>query len=156
VEDCLRGVHSSCFTYGHTGSGKTYTLFGAPHTASQTAAAGSVDSYFNPAQILAENGPGLAPRICYELVNRLEELRGGAQEVSLGLGVTFIEIYNDKIRDLLNTGADSSKFKVREHPEMGPYVVNLAAVQVQVSASNGFPTVGVMTISSSVCSCSCV
>jgi Kinesin motor domain len=114
-------------------------LFGAPQTTSQTtgSAAGSVaeNSYFNTAQILAENGPGLAPRVCYELVNRLEELRGGQQEVSLGLGVTFIEIYNDKIRDLLNTGADSSKFKVREHPEMGPYVVNLAAVQVQVSST---------------------
>ena len=43
----------------------------------------------------------------------------------------FIEIYNDKIRDLLHPGADSSAFRVREHPQTGPYVDNLVPVQVR-------------------------
>lgn len=49
---------------------------------------------------------------------------------SVGLSVQFIEIYNDKIRDLLHPGADSSAFRVREHPHTGPYVDNLVPVQV--------------------------
>lgn len=51
---------------------------------------------------------------------------------SVGLFVQFIEIYNDKIRDLLHPGADSSAFRVREHPQTGPYVDNLVPVQVRV------------------------
>lgn len=42
----------------------------------------------------------------------------------------FIEIYNDKIRDLLHPGADMTMFRVREHPQTGPYVDNLVPVQV--------------------------
>lgn len=49
---------------------------------------------------------------------------------SVGLSVQFVEIYNDKIRDLLHPGADSSAFRVREHPQTGPYIDNLVPVQV--------------------------
>lgn len=58
---------------------------------------------------------------------------GDAQESGtpdVNLTVQFIEIYNDKIRDLLHPGADSSAFRVREHPDIGPYVHNLIPVQV--------------------------
>lgn len=51
---------------------------------------------------------------------------------SVGQSVQFIEIYNDKIRDLLHPGADSSAFRVREHPQTGPYVDNLVPVQVRL------------------------
>lgn len=57
---------------------------------------------------------------------------------SVGLSVQFIEIYNDKIRDLLHPGADSSAFRVREHPQTGPYVDNLVPVQVRATAINTF------------------
>lgn len=50
---------------------------------------------------------------------------------SVGLSVQFIEIYNDKIRDLLHPGADSSAFRVREHPQTGPYIENLIPVEVR-------------------------
>lgn len=49
---------------------------------------------------------------------------------SVGVSVQFIEIYNDRIRDLLHPGADSSALRVREHPQTGPYVDNLVPVQV--------------------------
>ena len=51
----------------------------------------------------------------------------------VSLSVQFVEIYNDKIRDLLHPGADSSAFRVREHPHTGPYVDNLVPVQVGVA-----------------------
>ena len=49
-----------------------------------------------------------------------------------GVFVQFIEIYNGKIRDLLHPNADSSAFRVREHPQAGPYVDNLVPVEVRV------------------------
>lgn len=49
----------------------------------------------------------------------------------MNLSVQFVEIYNDKIRDLLHPGADSSAFRVREHPKTGPYVDNLVPVEVE-------------------------
>lgn len=52
------------------------------------------------------------------------------QEPSVGVSVQFIEIYNDRIRDLLHPGADSSALRVREHPQTGPYVDNLVPVKV--------------------------
>ena len=48
----------------------------------------------------------------------------------MDVSVQFIEIYNDKIRDLLHPTADSSAFRVREHPQTGPYVDNLVSIQV--------------------------
>uniref|UniRef100_A0A8D3B2J8 Kinesin-like protein n=1 Tax=Scophthalmus maximus TaxID=52904 RepID=A0A8D3B2J8_SCOMX len=51
---------------------------------------------------------GLTPRIC---------------QVSL-----FLEIYNERVRDLLTRGEQKRKasLKVREHPEKGPYVQDLS------------------------------
>ena len=33
-----------------------------------------------------------------------------------------MEIYNEKVRDLLNDKPNSEHLKVREHPKFGPYV----------------------------------
>ncbi|CAM9143392.1 unnamed protein product [Laminaria digitata] len=131
VEDVLNGVNCSCFAYGHTGSGKTYSMFGC-----------SSDAVLQQEDAEALEAPpegkafGLVPRVCFHLLRRLHETSTGAPThdpgtSSVGLSVQFIEIYNDKIRDLLHPGADSSAFRVREHPNTGPYVDNLVPVQVE-------------------------
>ena len=41
------------------------------------------------------------------------------------IGGSYLEIYNEKVRDLLAEGKDKgfdAKMKVREHPKTGPYV----------------------------------
>ncbi|CAM9711261.1 unnamed protein product, partial [Discosporangium mesarthrocarpum] len=50
---------------------------------------------------------------------------------SFGLSVQFVEIYNDKIHDLLNIGSEPGTFRVREHPQTGPYIENLKPVEVE-------------------------
>lgn len=35
---------------------------------------------------------------------------------------SYLEIYNEKVRDLLNEKHTKSTLKVREHPQKGPYV----------------------------------
>ncbi|CAM9662321.1 unnamed protein product, partial [Chrysoparadoxa australica] len=109
VGGVMQGVHHSCFTYGHTGSGKTYSMFGRRP--------GAMPDEGNIGEDM-----GLAPRVCLDL------LQHSSREVHLA--VTFVEVYLDKIKDLLNPAADSSKFKVREHPQLGPYVHNLPPVKV--------------------------
>lgn len=44
--------------------------------------------------------------------------------------MSYIEIYNEKVRDLLNP-KNKSNLRVREHPSLGPYVEDLSKLVVQ-------------------------
>ncbi|KAK3537826.1 hypothetical protein QTP70_019230 [Hemibagrus guttatus] len=94
------GYNVCLFAYGQTGSGKTYTMMGNP------------DSL------------GLTPRICQGLFRSGVDSPDGQ---TCRVEVSFLEIYNERVRDLLR-GADQKKpvaLRVREHPEKGPYVQGL-------------------------------
>lgn len=43
--------------------------------------------------------------------------------------VSYIEIYNEKVKDLLNP-SNKANLKVREHPVLGPYVQDLSRLAV--------------------------
>ena len=43
--------------------------------------------------------------------------------------VSYIEIYNEKVRDLLNP-KNTGNLRVREHPSLGPYVEDLSKLVV--------------------------
>lgn len=43
--------------------------------------------------------------------------------------VSYLEIYNERVRDLLNPKTKGN-LRVREHPVMGPYVEDLAKLAV--------------------------
>ncbi|KAK7142054.1 hypothetical protein R3I94_011674 [Phoxinus phoxinus] len=95
------GYNVCLFAYGQTGSGKTYTMMGTP------------DSI------------GLTPRICQGLFRSEVESTDGQ---SCRVEISFLEIYNERVRDLLR-GAEQKKpapLRVREHPEKGPYVQGLS------------------------------
>ncbi|XP_067310886.1 stAR-related lipid transfer protein 9-like [Pseudorasbora parva] len=95
------GYNVCLFAYGQTGSGKTYTMMGTP------------DSI------------GLTPRICQGLFRSEVESADGQ---SCRVEISFLEIYNERVRDLLR-GAEQKKpapLRVREHPEKGPYVQGLS------------------------------
>uniref|UniRef100_A0A3B4ABF9 Kinesin motor domain-containing protein n=1 Tax=Periophthalmus magnuspinnatus TaxID=409849 RepID=A0A3B4ABF9_9GOBI len=90
------GYNVCLFAYGQTGSGKTYTMMGTP------------DSI------------GLTPRICQGLF-RSEDVSSDGQNSRVEI---FLEIYNERVRDLLRGGEQKKRasLRVREHPEKGPYV----------------------------------
>eukprot|EP01064_Diplonema_japonicum_P030290 TRINITY_DN5128_c0_g2_i1.p1 TRINITY_DN5128_c0_g2~~TRINITY_DN5128_c0_g2_i1.p1 ORF type:complete len:929 (+),score=300.16 TRINITY_DN5128_c0_g2_i1:57-2843(+) len=76
VEAALKGYHCCIFAYGQTGSGKTYTMLGAP------------------------SNPGIAPRLVdllFEQTQRVQN-KGGYQ---YSISISFMEIYNEKCKDLL-------------------------------------------------------
>ncbi|KZV94023.1 kinesin-like protein [Exidia glandulosa HHB12029] len=68
---------------------------------------------------------GIIPLTCSELFQRVEEKTARDPNVSFTVEVSYIEIYNEKVRDLLNP-KNKGNLKVREHPSLGPYVEDLS------------------------------
>lgn len=70
---------------------------------------------------------GIIPRTCEELFNRINRLT--VPNLTYRVEVSYIEIYNEKVRDLLNP-KNKGNLKVREHPSLGPYVEDLSRLVV--------------------------
>lgn len=77
---------------------------------------------------------GIIPRFCQELFRRINEVKS---KIRAEIEVSYFEIYNEKIHDLLavsptglqntvNCTTKKSALRVREHPIWGPYVVDLS------------------------------
>ncbi|EDW80864.1 uncharacterized protein Dwil_GK11333 [Drosophila willistoni] len=101
VVDCAYEGYNACvFAYGQTGSGKTFTMMGTP------------------------TNPGLIPRICEELFRRMRV----GQESGTGYRThaSYLEIYNERVKDLLASQSTGHGLRVREHRSLGPYVENLS------------------------------
>nr|XP_054769618.1 kinesin-like protein KIF14 [Lytechinus pictus] len=78
---------------------------------------------------------GIIPRFCRDLYRRVEDPQ--ETKVSFKVEVSFFEIYNEKIHDLLAPAVEKTEkwdkstpkkitLKVREHPTQGPYVEGLS------------------------------
>ncbi|KYO28428.1 kinesin-like protein KIF16B isoform C [Alligator mississippiensis] len=69
---------------------------------------------------------GLTPRICEGLFSREDDY--SEQPASCRVEVSFLEIYNERVRDLLKQSDHKKPYtlRVREHPETGPYVQGLS------------------------------
>ncbi|XP_059561473.1 kinesin-like protein KIF16B isoform X3 [Myotis daubentonii] len=107
VKSAFEGYNACVFAYGQTGSGKSYTMMG-----------NSGDS-------------GLIPRICEGLFSRISETTRW-DEASFRTEVSYLEIYNERVRDLLRRKSSKTfNLRVREHPKEGPYVEDLSKHLVQ-------------------------
>lgn len=72
---------------------------------------------------------GVIPRFCKSLFLRISELDPNC---TASVEVSYFEIYNEKIHDLLSdTSGSKQPLKVREHPVWGPYVVDLSVHRVE-------------------------
>uniref|UniRef100_A0A8C1DA67 Kinesin family member 13Ba n=1 Tax=Cyprinus carpio carpio TaxID=630221 RepID=A0A8C1DA67_CYPCA len=105
LHNAFQGYNACIFAYGQTGSGKSYTMMG------------SVDQ------------PGLIPRLCSSLFERtVQHQREGE---SFTVEVSYMEIYNEKVRDLLDPKGSRQALRVREHKVLGPYVDGLSRLAVE-------------------------
>ncbi|KAI9719916.1 MAG: Kinesin [Chrysothrix sp. TS-e1954] len=96
----FEGYHTCIFAYGQTGSGKSYTMMGTPEE------------------------PGLIPRTCQDLFERIESNEDPS--VSYNVRVSYFEVYNEHVRDLLVPRTNSPYYlKIRESPTEGPYIKDL-------------------------------
>lgn len=99
IDSAFEGYNACVFAYGQTGSGKTFTMMGSSEY------------------------QGLIPRICRQLFSRVAA--GKESGASYRTEVSYLEIYNERVKDLLSTDAGHS-LRVREHPKLGPYVQDLS------------------------------
>ncbi|XP_018540354.1 kinesin-like protein KIF16B isoform X4 [Lates calcarifer] len=107
LKAAFEGYNACVFAYGQTGSGKSYTMMGNPGDA------------------------GLIPRICEGLFSRISESTRW-DEASFRTEVSYLEIYNERVRDLLRRKSTQTyNLRVREHPKDGPYVEDLSKHLVQ-------------------------
>uniref|UniRef100_A0AAF5I4K7 Kinesin-like protein n=2 Tax=Strongyloides stercoralis TaxID=6248 RepID=A0AAF5I4K7_STRER len=87
VTSCIDGKNVCIFAYGHTGSGKTYTMDGP------------------------DSNPGIVKRAISELFKILNEQK---ESLESKITVSMIEIYNEKIKDLFSPGSDNLMLKLGE------------------------------------------
>ncbi|KAA0150653.1 hypothetical protein FNF27_02763 [Cafeteria roenbergensis] len=129
MEGAMAGFNGTIFAYGQTGSGKTFSMMGGE----------SGDSV------------GIIPRLNAELFSRLdatvvdaeaaaESMAADAEtkddvpaKVEFLVSVSYLEIYNEVIKDLLNPS--DKRLDVREHPKLGIYVKDLATLVVKDAES---------------------
>jgi kinesin family protein 13 len=110
-EEVLRnawdGYHCTLFAYGQTGSGKSYSMIG--YGANK----------------------GIVPISSEEIFTRIDANKDTS--VSFEVSVSMIEIYNEKIQDLLIDPNDRVKggLKVRESKTLGVYVEGLTTYNIK-------------------------
>ncbi|XP_070245128.1 kinesin-like protein KIF19 isoform X3 [Bos mutus] len=75
IEGVISGYNATVFAYGPTGCGKTYTMLGTDHE------------------------PGIYVRTLNDLFRAIEET---SDDMEYEVSVSYLEIYNEMIRDLLN------------------------------------------------------
>lgn len=73
---------------------------------------------------LQQECQGLIPRICKTLFSRMAA--GKEEGASYRTEVSYLEIYNERVKDLLQPSATNHSLRVREHPRRGPYVQGLS------------------------------
>ena len=105
LDNAFQGYNNCIFAYGQTGSGKSYSMMGYGEEA------------------------GVIPKICRNMFERITELQKN-KHLSCTVEVSYLEIYNERVRDLLNPSTKGN-LKVREHPSTGPYVEDLAKLVVR-------------------------
>eukprot|EP01065_Artemidia_motanka_P022917 TRINITY_DN2717_c0_g1_i1.p1 TRINITY_DN2717_c0_g1~~TRINITY_DN2717_c0_g1_i1.p1 ORF type:complete len:1751 (+),score=711.14 TRINITY_DN2717_c0_g1_i1:58-5310(+) len=105
VTNVLDGYNACLFAYGQTGSGKTYTMLG---------------------DRAEQDMEGVIPRLCRDLFGTLH---GRQQDTKIKVLASYMEIYNEAVRDLLST-KHGEALKVRQDPVSGPFVEDLSVHEV--------------------------
>lgn len=70
-----------------------------------------------------DDDPGLIPRICDEMFARISKNKN--TNTTYKVECSYVEIYNERVRDLLSMSDRKVSLKVREHKVLGPYVEGL-------------------------------
>ncbi|XP_059189730.1 kinesin-like protein KIF1B isoform X4 [Centropristis striata] len=102
----FEGYNVCIFAYGQTGAGKSYTMMGKQE----------------------EGQEGIIPMLCEDLFEKINE-ETNKDELSYSVEVSYMEIYCERVRDLLNP-KNKGNLRVREHPLLGPYVEDLSKLAV--------------------------
>lgn len=101
IQSLMTGYNCSVFVYGATGAGKTHTMLG-------------------------HNGnPGITFLTMRELFRQIEQLQS---ERDFELGITYLEVYNETVKDLLNPGPP---LHLREDGKFGVCVAGIVLHRIK-------------------------
>jgi len=111
VTSALDGYNCCLFAYGQTGAGKSHTMMGYA------------------------DQPGVIPR-AVEDVFRQKQLLSDSGGDELRVWASFVEIYNEQLRDLLDptslrTAEGHANLRIMDHPELGVIVPGLVEAACQ-------------------------
>ncbi|KAI1717077.1 kinesin motor domain-containing protein [Ditylenchus destructor] len=108
IENVLKGYNGTIFAYGQTGTGKTYTMAGEDEVAERR---------------------GIIPNSFAHIFDHIAKCK---QDKTFLVRVSFLEIYNEEVRDLLvrSQGGVSPNLDIKERPDVGVYVKDLSNVTV--------------------------
>ena len=106
VQSSLDGYNGTIFAYGQTGTGKSHTMEGKD----------------DPPDLR-----GIIPNSCCHM---FDELAKSGSTTEFLVRSSYIEIYNEEIRDLLSKNPQN-KLELKENPEKGVYVKGLTAFVVK-------------------------
>lgn len=98
----LQGFNATVFAYGSTGAGKTYTMLGTGEE------------------------PGIMANSLADLFTLIESTKGRDFKIKL----SYIEVYNETLRDLLGKGEN---LELREDPTKGAIIVGVNEIEVNNS-----------------------
>jgi len=99
LDNAWNGYNAALFAYGQTGSGKSYTMVG-----------------YN-------QNKGIVPMMCEELFRRIEREKSSKTEFQITF--SMLEIYNEKVRDLLARKNVPGGLKIRQNKKDGFFVFGL-------------------------------
>lgn len=116
VQSALDGYNVCLFSYGQTGSGKTHTMQGSGNGAMR----------------------GIIPRAVEKILQQAQSMQAHGWEFSLN--ASFLEIYNEELKDLLvemvgGSRKDPPKLAVKRGRDGKSYVENLAEVPIETTDS---------------------
>jgi kinesin family protein 18/19 len=97
ISEVLSGFNCTCFAYGATGAGKTFTMIGNAQS------------------------PGIMVLTMNDLFKAIKQ---SENEKQYKLSISYLEVYNEQIRDLLVE--NSKALALREDPEKGCHVSGLS------------------------------
>ncbi|CAH2100547.1 unnamed protein product [Euphydryas editha] len=105
VEQVLKGYNGTIFAYGQTGTGKTYTMAGS------------------------NSAPELRGIIPNSFAHIFSHIAMAKDDEKFLVCVTYLEIYNEEVRDLLGNNPHQS-LEVKERPDIGVFVKDLTGYVV--------------------------
>ncbi|XP_072363261.1 kinesin-like protein KIF28 [Scyliorhinus torazame] len=102
LKNAWKGYNATLLAYGQTGSGKSYSMIG-----------------YGPDR-------GIIPLTCDELFRAIKQNQEHDKQYQIYF--SMLEIYNEKVIDLLSRSKQPGGLKVRESPQRGFYVEDLKSV----------------------------
>nr|XP_022323498.1 kinesin-like protein KIF28P isoform X1 [Crassostrea virginica] len=106
LKNAWEGYNSTLFAYGQTGSGKSWSVVGYGIN------------------------KGIVPMFCDDVFKQIEAKKAEGDKTEFEITFSMLEIYNEQVRDLLDSSRQKGGLRVRQHPKLGFYADGLKIVPV--------------------------